>query len=501
VSLDLGSVIQNKYRIIRLIGQGGMGAVYEGENILIARRVAIKVLYAAVASQHGVVERFEREAQAAGRIGNDHILEVLDMGTLHDGNRFMVMEFLDGETLGERTTRVGRLSAQQIAPLARQLLVGLAAAHHAGIIHRDLKPDNVFILREKAGQPDFVKIIDFGISKFTTLDQDMKMTATGAVMGTPYFMSPEQAKGSRISDVRSDLYAVGVIIYKTITGLVPFDGATFNELLFKIVLSPVPQPRESVPELDPGFESIVMKAMARDPEFRFQTAEAFIAALDAWMRSGAGVTVPPPEASGYNMPQVIGPHTPTGTHLGNRPATMATEGKSTWSQAQSTPEGSSSSARWVAVGAVAAVLALGGGAFAFFGNRSAASTGNAAGGASTDLSVNPSPSTIPTPDLGQPNVPKGPEVKPVTDDEHLTGTSASTAASDTTGTAPSASGSATEPVSSAPANPKGDAVKGAVGSGRSGHNTVKPPQPDPLPPAPPPSRPRQKPPDSPDFGY
>jgi hypothetical protein len=141
-------------------------------------------------------------------------------------------------------------------------------------------------------------------------------------------------------------------------------------------------------------------------------------------------------------------------------------------------------------------LALGGGAFAFFGNRSAASTGNAAGGASTDLSVNPSPSTIPTPDLGQPNVPKGPEVKPVTDDEHLTGTSASTAASDTTGTAPSASGSVPAAASSATTSPKVDGVKG---SGRS--VTKPPPQPVAPPPQPPPSRPRQKPPDSPDFGY
>jgi serine/threonine-protein kinase len=319
VVLQVGDVIQDKYRIVGLLGQGGMGAVYEGENTAIARRVAIKVLFGAVAEQKGVVERFEREAQAAGRIGNDHILEVLDMGTLDDGNRFMVMEFLDGETMGERSKRVGPMSAHQVYPLAKQLLVGLAAAHRANIIHRDLKPDNVFILKEKAGQPDFVKIIDFGISKFTALDQDMKMTATGAVMGTPYFMSPEQAKGGTSTDIRSDLYAVGVILYKAVTGQVPFDGETFNELLFKIVLSPMPQPRALVPELDPAFETLVQKAMARAPERRFQTAEEFIAALDNWKGSGAAVTVPPPEETGLGTLGMTAGPSPGNTQVGISP--------------------------------------------------------------------------------------------------------------------------------------------------------------------------------------
>jgi serine/threonine-protein kinase len=297
VSLQVGDLIQDKYRIIRLIGQGGMGAVYEGQNQAIARRVAIKVLHGGLAAQAGVVERFEREAQAAGRIGNDHILEVLDMGHFPNGDRFMVMEYLEGETLEERVEKRGALSPGELYPLVRQLLVGLAAAHGAGIIHRDLKPDNVFIIREKAGHQDFVKIIDFGISKFTALNNDMKMTATGAVMGTPYFMSPEQAKGSRDSDGRSDLYAVGVILYKAVTGNVPFDATTFNELLFKIVLSETPRLSQVIPDIDRAFEALVLRAMAREASQRFQTAQEFIAALDAWATKGSAVSLLPSEAT------------------------------------------------------------------------------------------------------------------------------------------------------------------------------------------------------------
>ena len=169
MSLQAGQIIDEKYRIVRPIGEGGMGAVYEGENVLIKRRVAIKVLHPSGRANEEAVARFEREAQAAGRIGSDHILEVLDLGTLEDGSHYMVMEYLDGEPLSERIKRLGRMNASQIVPLIRQTLRGLQAAHDAGIIHRDLKPDNVFVLREKAGQPDFVKLIDFGISKFTTL--------------------------------------------------------------------------------------------------------------------------------------------------------------------------------------------------------------------------------------------------------------------------------------------------------------------------------------------
>ncbi|MCA9619510.1 MAG: protein kinase, partial [Myxococcales bacterium] len=304
MTLHTGEILDGKYRIIREIGSGAMGAVYEGENARIRRRVAIKVLLPGVAQKSSVVRRFEQEAQAAGRIGSDHIVEVLDLGTLRDGGFYMVMEFLEGETLADRIRRSGRLAPRDVAPIVQQLLFGLEMAHDARIIHRDLKPENVFLVREHAGQRDFVKILDFGISKFNPLagDEDgMSMTKTGTVMGTPFYMAPEQAKGSRDIDTRSDLYSVGVILYEAITGQVPFHAGTFNELIFKIVLETPAPPESFVPDLDPAFSRIVRRAMAREPNERFQTAAEFREVLSLWLHTGRdekeGGFAPPPMGS------------------------------------------------------------------------------------------------------------------------------------------------------------------------------------------------------------
>ena len=275
-----GQIIDGKYRIVRLLGTGGMGAVFEGENLRIRRRVAIKMLHSSVSSQPEVVRRFEREAQAAALVGSEHICEVLDLGTLPDDTRYMVMEYLEGDTLSGFIEKSGRLPPQQSIPILNQILEALGAAHAAGIIHRDLKPDNVFIIPQKSGMTNFVKILDFGVSKFSQMGgETMNATRAGAVVGTPYYMSPEQARGSSAIDQRTDIYAIGVLLYQATTGQVPYQAETFNELLFKIVLEVAPPPQTYVPDIDPEFAAIIMRAMARDPAHRYQTCQQFREAL------------------------------------------------------------------------------------------------------------------------------------------------------------------------------------------------------------------------------
>jgi len=352
--VEPGQVLDGKYRIIRLIGEGGMGAVFEGENVRISRRVAIKVLHGAALSNAETVQRFEREAQAAGRIGSEHILEILDLGVLPDGERYMVMEYLAGDSLSARIRKLGRMTPEQIVPLVRQALVGLGAAHTAGIVHRDLKPDNIFVLNERSGIRDYVKIIDFGISKFNVLGGDMSMTRTGAVMGTPFYMSPEQAKGSGGVDARTDLYAMGVILYEAVTGEVPFTANTFNELMFKIVLSDPTPLAQVVPDINPAFAALVSKAMTREAAQRFGSAEEMIRALDELglgARTGADATRPSP---GYE------------TRPEPRAGLASTSGASTQGSFATSQQGlppAKSNKSALGVVAVAAVLVLGGGAF------------------------------------------------------------------------------------------------------------------------------------------
>ena len=295
--LEVGQTYAGRYRITRKLGEGAMGAVYEAEHTLIRRRVALKVLLPGAAELHGARHRFAREAQAAGRIGSPHIVEVLDMGDLapdalaSGAARFIVMELLEGETLAERLRARGRLLPEEAAPIACQVLAGLGAAHAVDIVHRDLKPANVFLVRGRAGA-DFVKILDFGVSKFNA-EGDLGATAPGAALGTPFYMSPEQAKGAPRVDLRADLYSVGVMLYECVTGQVPFDAGTFNELIFRIVLESPPPIERFAPGVDAGFIAVVHKAMAREPAERWASAREMHDALAAWLAEATGKVVTP----------------------------------------------------------------------------------------------------------------------------------------------------------------------------------------------------------------
>ncbi len=275
--LESNRVIDGKYRIVRLLGEGGMGAVYEGVNERIGRRVAIKVLHAEAAEKPELRRRFEREAQVAGQLASPHICEVLDVGDLPEGDLYIVMEFLEGQTLTEIIDRKGKLTLEDFAPIWYQLLEGLRVLHEAGIVHRDLKPANVFVCRTASGQPH-TKLLDFGVSKWTTLPENA--TSSGAIMGTPLYMAPEQARGlANKVDARTDIYAVGVCAYTLLSGAVPFSGENVHDLLFRIALNDPPPLESRAPWVSPAIAFLVHRAMARDPEQRFQSAREFQAAL------------------------------------------------------------------------------------------------------------------------------------------------------------------------------------------------------------------------------
>jgi serine/threonine protein kinase len=226
VDPNLGTVLQERYRIVRKLGEGGMGRVYEGEHILIKRRVAIKCLHAQYATDAEVVARFHREALAATSIGNEHIVEVTDMGRFPDGAVYMVLEFLEGRDLGDEIDANGPLAVGRAVRITRQICDALSAAHGKGIIHRDLKPENVYLIR-RGRDSDFVKVLDFGISKFRD-GTDGAKTGTGVMIGTPHTMAPEQIEGLKDIDHRLDIYAIGVILYMALIGAPPFQAETIR---------------------------------------------------------------------------------------------------------------------------------------------------------------------------------------------------------------------------------------------------------------------------------
>ena len=247
VDVDLiGTLIGGKYRVREVLGEGGMGTVFEAMHEELGNMVAIKVLHPNQLHKKDAVQRFHHEARAAARIGHPNICEVYDVGTLPDGRPYLVMDRLTGLTLAERIQTLGGLPFQEVIDTLTQVLSGLHAAHEKGIIHRDVKPENVF-LSQRVGCAPLAKILDFGVSKVMTQHaqassfSDVEVTRTGVVLGTPYYLAPEQARGERTLDVRVDLYACGVMLYEALTGRRPFRAANYNALLIAILTS-APRP-------------------------------------------------------------------------------------------------------------------------------------------------------------------------------------------------------------------------------------------------------------------
>jgi serine/threonine-protein kinase len=275
-----GDSVAGKYRIERMLGAGGMGAVFEATHQVTGKRFALKWLLPDLSSHADAVKRFIREAQVAGRFEHPNVVEVYDVG--QDGNSFfMVMELLQGESLADRLRRRGKFTAQDACSVLIPCMRGVNRAHEAQIVHRDLKPDNIFLCARDEEHPEMPKVLDFGISKMANLAGEVSasITKTGVVMGTPHYMAPEQIRGKDM-DHRVDVYAFGVILYQLLTGELPFPGDTYSELVLKIATE-TPKPlRQVCPELPATLERVVTQAMSRDPGQRFQNLEVFARSLE-----------------------------------------------------------------------------------------------------------------------------------------------------------------------------------------------------------------------------
>jgi serine/threonine protein kinase len=302
------ALVARKYRLTELLGRGGMGSVWAGIHTTLGTRVAVKFIDAEHVESAEARHRFENEARAAAALRSKHVVEVYDHGVMDDGRPFIVMEFLDGEPLDRRLDRLGRLGAKDVARIVGMVCRALSKAHAVGIVHRDLKPENVFLVWDDEDGADVAKVVDFGIAKFTEPSGPTSATRTGSVLGTPYYMSPEQARGLRSVDYRSDLWSVGVIAFRCITGRLPFEGEAVGDVLVKLCTAPIPVPSELVPDLPPGFDAWLLRALGREPETRFQSATELARSL----ATVCGLTTPLTPSSGEQYA--------LGSHSGANPA-------------------------------------------------------------------------------------------------------------------------------------------------------------------------------------
>ncbi|MCE9573819.1 MAG: protein kinase, partial [Deltaproteobacteria bacterium] len=271
-----GQILAGKFQVERVLGQGGMGVVVSAYHMVLGQRVALKFLLPEAMQHREAVERFLREARAAVRLKSEHVGRVIDVGTLEDGAPYIVMEYLDGTDLSGYVQRHGTLSVIQAVDFLLQALEAIAEAHALGIVHRDLKPANLFITRAPDGGA-LIKVLDFGISKAATADQDFSLTRTSAVMGSPGYMSPEQLRSTRDVDARSDIWALGVILYELTSGRQPFVAESITELALKVAMDPAPP--MYVAAMPAGFDQVVLRCLEKDPANRFANVAELAAAL------------------------------------------------------------------------------------------------------------------------------------------------------------------------------------------------------------------------------
>jgi serine/threonine-protein kinase len=273
-----GEILGGKYRILRLIGRGGMAEVYAAHHELLHQTVAIKMLLPTVAASPEASSRFLNEARAAARVRGEHVATVMDVGSLSDGTAFMVLEYLEGHDLDAYVTERGPLPPAEAVDYVLEALQALAQAHALGIVHRDLKPSNLFRARQPDGS-SIVKVLDFGISKVTRSTSAGYSTATSAILGSPFYMAPEQARSAKTVDARADIWAIGVILYKLLAGFEPLRGDSMTDILLAIVQDEPKPLREVRPDVPEGLEAVVVRCLQKKPDQRFPNIGELAAAL------------------------------------------------------------------------------------------------------------------------------------------------------------------------------------------------------------------------------
>ncbi len=312
----IGDVLAGSYCILGVIGEGGMGRVYEAEHTRLPRKYAVKIVALELANNAEAIGRLEREAQAASRIVHDNVLDVVDVVRARDGRPCLVTELLQGEELGVMLDRVGKLSAPDAVEVVRQVCRGLTAAHAQGVVHRDLKPENLFV-SDKENGAIHVKVLDFGVAK---MKDGANLTRLGTVVGTPAYMAPEQARGAPDVDGRADVYAAGAVLYRMLTGRPPFDDPDPARTLAKVVMEPPARPREVDPSIPEALELIVLRAMAKAPAQRYASAVELEKQLAAF---AASVAAPPHGPASAPSPHSHGPASAPGPHSHGAPQQVA----------------------------------------------------------------------------------------------------------------------------------------------------------------------------------
>jgi len=274
-----GLVVGGKFRLDVCIGQGGMGSVWSATHLGLGNQIAIKLVSREFVRSPEALRRFDAEAKAAARLQSRHVVQVYDNGTLEDGTPYIAMELLSGESLQQRIDRAGPLPIEETVEILAQCCKALGRAHSVGIIHRDIKPDNIFLSRSPDDDAYVVKVLDFGVAKITMSGAgDQSSTRTGAVLGTPLYMSPEQARGLKNIDHRTDLYSLGIVAYTMVTGRIAFYGESFGDILLKICTETIPTVRVTA-NIPPSLDQWIQRVCARDPAQRCASAQEFIDTL------------------------------------------------------------------------------------------------------------------------------------------------------------------------------------------------------------------------------